>query len=188
MYPPRTRGRKPACVYVGLDGLGFNAATVFDNLIAQHAMPVTIGVGVSSGVVASASPPDNPRYDRSLEFDSLNDRLARFLLEEVLPEVERQPTPDGRSIRLSTNPNDRAIGGGSTGAIAAFTVAWERPDAFRRVFSAIGTYVGMRGGEQYYVLVRRRNRSRCVSLCRMGCTMSGLEVRRWAIGGCRTRP
>ena len=105
--------------------------------------------------VASASPPDNPRFDRSLEFDSLNDRLARFLLEEVLPEVERRPTPDGHSIKLSTNPNDRAIGGGSTGAIAAFTVAWERPDAFRRVFSAIGTYVGMRGGEQYYVLVRK---------------------------------
>ena len=153
--PAAYQGEKAACVYVGLDGLGFNAATVFDNLIAQHAMPVTIGVGVSSGIVASASPPDNPRYDRSLEFDSLNDRLARFLLEEVLPAVERQPTPDGRPIRLSTNPNDRAIGGGSTGAIAAFTVAWERPDAFRRVFSAIGTYVGMRGGEQYYVLVRK---------------------------------
>jgi gluconolactonase len=153
--PAAYQGEKAACVYVGLDGLGFNAATVFDNLIAQHAIPVTIGVGVSSGVVASASPPDNPRYDRSLEFDSLNDRLASFLLEEVLPAVERQPTPDGRPIRLSTNPNDRAIGGGSTGAIAAFTVAWERPDAFRRVFSAIGTYVGMRGGEQYYVLVRK---------------------------------
>ena len=146
---------KPACVYVGLDSLGFNAATVFDNLIAQHAMPVTIGIGVSPGDVASASTPDNPRFDRSLEFDSRNDRLARFLLEEVLPEVERHPTPDGHAIKLSTNPNDRAIGGGSTGAIAAFTVAWERPDAFRRVFSAIGTYVGMRGGEQYYVLVRK---------------------------------
>jgi gluconolactonase len=153
--PAAYRGDKPACVYVGLDGLGFNAVTVFDNLIAQHAMPVTIGIGVSSGSVASASPPDNPRFDRSFEFDSLSDRLARFLLEEVIPEVERHPTPDGHAIKLSTDPNDRAIGGGSTGAIAAFTVAWERPDAFRRVFSAIGTYVGMRGGEQYYVLVRK---------------------------------
>ncbi len=153
--PAAYHGDKPACVYVGLDGLGFNAATVFDNLIAQHAMPITIGIGVSSGTVASASPPDNPRFDRSLEFDSLNDRLARFVLEEVLPEVERHTTPDGQPIKLSTDPNDRAIGGGSTGAIAAFTVAWERPDAFRRVFSAIGTYVGMRGGEQYYVLVRK---------------------------------
>ncbi len=153
--PAAYQGDKPACVYVGLDGLGFNAATVFDNLIAQHAVPVTIGIGVSPGEVASASPPENPRFDRSFEFDSLNDRLARFLIEEVLPEVERHPGPDGRAIRLSKDPNDRAIGGGSTGAIAAFTVAWERPDAFHRVFSAIGTYVGMRGGEQYYVLVRK---------------------------------
>jgi gluconolactonase len=153
--PAAYQGDKPACVYVGLDGLGFNAATVFDNLIAQHAMPVTIGIGVSPGVVASAHPPDNPRFDRSFEFDSRSDLLARFLMEEVLPEVERHTTAEGRAIRLSTDPNDRAIGGGSTGAIAAFTVAWERPEAFHRVFSAIGTYVGMRGGEQYYVLVRK---------------------------------
>ena len=153
--PAEYQGDKPACVYVGLDGLGFNAATVFDNLIAQHAMPVTIAIGVSPGVVASASPPDNPRFDRSFEFDSRSDRLARFLIEEVMPAVERHTTAQGQPIRLSTDPNDRAIGGGSTGAIAAFTVAWERPDVFRRVFSAIGTYVGMRGGEQYYVLVRK---------------------------------
>jgi sugar lactone lactonase YvrE len=69
--------------------------------------------------------------------------------------VESHRTPDGLPIKLSTDPNDRAIGGGSTGGIAAFTVAWQRPDAFRRVFTAIGTFVGMRGGEGYYVLVRK---------------------------------
>jgi gluconolactonase len=153
--PAAYQGDKLACVYVGLDGLGFDAATVFDNLIAQHAMPVTIGIGVSPGVVESARAPENSRFDRSFEFDSRTDRLARFVIEEVMPAVERQPAVDGRAIKLSSNPNDRAIGGGSTGAIAAFTVAWERPDAFRRVFSSIGTYVGMRGGEQYYVLVRK---------------------------------
>jgi sugar lactone lactonase YvrE/enterochelin esterase-like enzyme len=153
--PAAYQGDKPACVYVGLDGLGFKAATVFDNLIAQHAMPVTIGVGLSPGVVESVKAPENPRFDRSFEFDSRSDRLARFLLEEVLPAVTRHSTPDGRAIRLSENGNDRAIGGGSTGAIGAFTAAWERPDAFSRVFSAIGTYVGMRGGESYYVLVRK---------------------------------
>ncbi len=153
--PAGYKQERPACVYVGLDGLGFHAATVFDNLIAQHAMPVTIGVGVAPGTVASARPPDNPRFDRSYEFDSRCDRLARFILEEVLPAVEQHTTPEGLPIRLSNDGNDRAIGGSSTGAIAAFTVAWERPDAFRRVFSSIGTYVGMRGGEQYYVLVRK---------------------------------
>ncbi len=145
---------KPACAYVGLDSLGFNAPVVFDNLIAQHAMPVTIGIGLSSGTVDSI-PPDNPRFDRSFEFDSFNDRLPRFLLEEVLPAVESHTTPDGKPIILSKSANDRAIGGGSTGGIGAFTVAWQRPDAFRRVFTAIGTFVGMRGGEQYYVLVRK---------------------------------
>jgi enterochelin esterase-like enzyme len=146
---------KPACVYVGLDGLGYNMSTVFDNLIAQHAMPVTIAIGLAPGSVNSTSPPDNPRFDRSFEFDSLNDRLARFLIEEVIPEVEQRRTPDGAIIKLSPNPDDRAIGGGSTGGIGAFTVAWERPDAFRRVFISIGTFVGMRGGEGYYVRVRK---------------------------------
>ena len=153
--PAAYHGDKPACVYVGLDGLGFHASTVFDNLIAQHAMPVTIAIGVSPGEIPSATPPANPRFNRSYEFDSLSDRLARFLLQEVLPEVARHKTPAGVPILLSNNPNDRAIGGASTEAIAAFTVAWQRPDAFRRVFSSIGTYVGMRGGEQYYVLVRK---------------------------------
>lgn len=153
--PASYTGDKPACLYVGLDGLGFHAATVFDNLIAQHAIPLTIGVGLSSGVVASAQGSGNPRFDRSFEFDSRSDRLARFLLEEVLPAVEQHQTPDGHPIRLSPDRNDRAIGGASTGAIGAFTIAWERPDSFSRVFSAIGTYVGMRGGESYYVLVRK---------------------------------
>ena len=153
--PAAYRGDKPACVYVGLDGLGFGASQVFDNLIAQKAMPVTIGIGVSSGSVDSAQPPENPRFDRSFEFDNLNDRLARFLLDEVLPAVEEQKTTDSRPILLSKNPNDRSIGGGSTGGIAAFNVAWQRPEEFRRVFTAIGTFVGMRGGEQFYVLVRK---------------------------------
>ena len=68
--PAEYQAAKPACVYVGLDGLGFRVNTVFDNLIAQHAMPVTIAVGVSPGAVKSASAPQNPRYDRSFEFDS----------------------------------------------------------------------------------------------------------------------
>ncbi len=153
--PAQYAGGKPACLYVGFDGLGFNAATVFDNLIAQHAMPVTIGIGVSPGTVLSARAPENPRFDRSFEFDSRSDRLARFVLEEVIPAVQKHGIPGGRALLISSDGNDHAIGGGSTGAIAAFTVAWERPDAFRRVFSAIGTYVGMRGGETYSILVRK---------------------------------
>ena len=153
--PAQYKPDKAACVYVGLDGLGFNAPTVFDNLIAAHQMPITIGIGVSPGIVNSADGSTNPRFDRSYEFDSRNDKLARFLIEEVLPEVERHSTRDGRKLVLSANPNDRMIGGASTGGIGAFTVAWQHPEEFRRVFTAIGTFVGMRGGESYYVEVRK---------------------------------
>ncbi|HLQ77281.1 MAG TPA: SMP-30/gluconolactonase/LRE family protein, partial [Terriglobia bacterium] len=146
---------KPACVYVGLDALDFAVPIVFDNLIYKHDMPITIAIGIASGVLDSALSPHNPRFNRSFEFDGLNDRLARFVLEEVFPEIERRKTPDGLPIRLSRDPNDRATGGGSTGAIGAFTLAWERPEAFRRVFSAIGTFVGMRGGDRYPVLIRK---------------------------------
>ena len=95
------------------------------------------------------------RFNRSYEYDGLGDGYARFLLDELLPEVEKKTTADGRPIRLSHDGNDRAIGGSSSGAIAAFTAAWERPDAFRRVFSAIGTYVGLRGGNVYPTLIRK---------------------------------
>jgi gluconolactonase len=153
--PAQYRADKPACVYVGLDNLWFEAPVVFDNLIHKREIPVTIAIGVAPGEVQSARDPQEPRFNRSFEFDGLNDNLARFLLEELFPEVERRKTPDGLPILLSKDPNDRAAGGASTGGIGSFTLAWERPDAFRRVFSAIGTYVGMRGGDRYPVLVRK---------------------------------
>jgi gluconolactonase len=153
--PAQYKGDKPACVYVGLDALGFEVPVVFDNLIHKGQMPVTVAVGISSGVVTSEREAENPRFNRSYEFDSLNDSLARCITEEIFPEVEKRQTPDRRPIRLSRDPNDRCAGGASTGGIAAFTLAWERTDLFRRVFSAIGTFVGMRGGDRYPVLVRK---------------------------------
>lgn len=153
--PAAYRAESPACVYVALDDFVFEAPTVFDNLIFKGEMPVTIGVAISPGIVTSTQAPGNPRFNRSIELDSLNDHLARFVVDEVIPEVERQTTPDGLPIRLSRDPNNRAVGGKSSGGIGAFTLAWERPDAFRRVFIAIGTFVSMRGGDQYPVLVRK---------------------------------
>jgi sugar lactone lactonase YvrE/enterochelin esterase-like enzyme len=146
---------KPACVYVNQDGIQYNAPAVFDELIHKGEMPVTIGVFVMHGRVKAANDQALDRFNRSFEYDGLGDGYARFLLEELLPEVEKQKTSDGREIRLSKDGNDRAIGGASSGAICAFTAAWERPDAFRRVFSAIGTYVGLRGGNNYPTLVRK---------------------------------
>ena len=145
---------KPACLFVCLDGVQYNAPTVFDNLIATGQMPVTIGVFVNPGVVRDADG-GVIRYNRSNEFDRTDGTFARFLIEELLPEVERQTATDGRPIRLSTNPNDCAIAGSSSGGICAFTAAWARPDRFGRVFSAVGTYVSMRGGNEYQAIIRK---------------------------------
>ena len=147
---------QPACLYVNQDGVQWQTPTVFDNLIHKKEMPVTIGVFVMHGrVKAGDTNAALDRFNRSYEYDGLGDNYVRFLLEELLPEVARQKTSDGRAIRLSTNGNDHAIGGSSSGAICAFTAAWERPDAFSRVFSAIGTYVGLRGGDHYPTLIRK---------------------------------
>jgi gluconolactonase len=147
---------KPACVHVNQDGVQFNAPVVFDNLIARGELPVLIGVFVRPGVVPAANPAAAlDRFNRSFEYDGLGDAYARFLLEELLPFVETQQTADGRAVRLSKSGNDRSIGGQSSGAIAAFTAAWERPGDFTRVFSAIGTFVDQRGGARYPTLIRR---------------------------------
>jgi sugar lactone lactonase YvrE/enterochelin esterase-like enzyme len=146
---------KPACLYVNQDGVQYNAPAVFDELIAKGEMPVTIGVFVMHGRVKALSDQALDRFNRSYEYDGLGDAYVRFLLDELLPQVEKQSTPDGRAIRLSKAGSDRAIGGASSGAICAFTAAWERPDAFQRVFSAVGTYVGLRGGNNYATLVRK---------------------------------
>ena len=150
--PAQYDARKPACVLVVQDGLrraqAWRLPTVLDNLIHKKDMPVTVGIFITPGVVPAPRKGAQPRFNRSFEYDGLGDRYARFLLEEMLPEV-------GKTYNLSNNPNDRAIAGSSSGAICAFTVAWERPDAFRRVFSAIGTYVGLRGGNEYPILIRK---------------------------------
>ena len=111
-------------------------------------MPVTIGVFVGSGKVTGEDG-KSVRFNRSNEFDKTDDTFLRFLLTELLPDVRKQKTIDGRAIRFSNNGNDRAIAGAGSGAICAFTAAWERSDAFSRIFSAIGTYVAMRGGNDY---------------------------------------
>ncbi|MBI5396709.1 MAG: SMP-30/gluconolactonase/LRE family protein [Verrucomicrobia bacterium] len=154
--PAQYTGEKPACLYVGQDGVQYNAPVVFDNLIAKKEMPVTIGVFVMHGRVKAPNEAATlDRFNRSFEYDSVSGDYARFLVEELLPDAGTRKTTDGRPVRLSRDPNDRGIGGASSGAICAFTAAWERPDAFRRVFSAVGTYVGLRGGDRYPTLIRK---------------------------------
>src|SRR5215510_14958733 len=154
--PAQYKADKPACVFIMQDGIRWEAPTVFDNLINKKEMPLVIGVFITPGVVKAAEASAAlDRFNRSFEYDGLGDNYARFLLDELLPDVETKKTTDGRVIRLSHDGNDRAIAGASSGAIAAFTAAWERPDAFSRVFSSIGTYVDLRGGLRYPSLIRK---------------------------------
>lgn len=154
--PAQYKGDKPACVYVNQDGIQWKAPTVFDNLINSKEMPITIGIFVTPGKVVPGSNKDAlARYNRSFEYDALGDAYVRFILDEIFPEVEKKKTNDGRAILLSKSGNDRAIGGSSSGAVCAFTAAWEKPEEFSRVFSAIGTYTGLRGADRYPILIRK---------------------------------
>ena len=154
--PAQYKGDQAACVYVNQDGIQWKAPTVLNNLIHKKEIPVTIGIFVTPGkVVARNKDTEMDRFNRSFEYDGVNGNYARFLLDEIFPFVESQKTADGRSIRLSKNGNDRAIGGSSSGAVCAFTAAWERPEEFSKVFSAIGTYTGLRGADHYAILVRK---------------------------------
>lgn len=153
--PAQYDGSERACVMVFQDGGGyvkekghFRAPTVLDNLIHAGDIPVTIGIFINPGVVPPAESGQQPRKNRSFEYDTLSDQYARFLLEEILPEV-------GTNYELTDNPDCRAICGNSSGGICAFTVAWERPDAFRKVVSHIGSFTNIRGGHAYPALIRK---------------------------------
>ncbi|MSR59316.1 MAG: esterase family protein [Planctomycetaceae bacterium] len=153
--PKQYDGSQPAAVMVFQDGGGyvdaqrdFRATVVFDNLIHKHEMPATIGIFINPGVIPAAGPDQKPRQNRSFEYDSLGDQYARFLLEEILPEV-------GKQYKLTDDPERRAICGISSGGICAWTVAWERPDAFRKVLSHVGSFTNIRGGHVYPSLIRK---------------------------------
>jgi enterochelin esterase-like enzyme len=153
--PKQYDGKAPACVMVFQDGewyqdekRDFRVPIVFDNLIRKGEMPVTIGVFINPGVFPDRMERGKPKSNRSFEYDTLSDQYARFLLEEILPEV-------GKTYRLTGDPDGRAIGGISSGGICAWTVAWERPDAFRKVLSHVGSFTNIRGGHVYHALIRK---------------------------------
>ena len=149
--PAQYQAGVPAAVMVFQDGATAReyVVPVLDNLIAKEDIPVMVGIFLEPGGV------ERPRDNRSFEYDRLSDQYARLLLEEILPEAQK-------TVDLRTDAASRAIAGQSSGAIAAFTVAWERPDAFSKVLSGIGSYTNLQpgesghgGGHNYEALVRR---------------------------------
>ncbi len=157
--PAQYDGTAPAAVMVFQDGHAyvnekqdFRVPIVFDNLIHQGAMPVTIGIFIDPGhkkpeLPATAGWQPAPE-NRSFEYDTPSDQYARFLLEEILPEV-------GKTWQLTDDPQQRAICGISSGGICAFTVAWEHPEAFGKVLSHVGSFTNIRGGHIYPALIRK---------------------------------
>jgi enterochelin esterase family protein len=156
--PAQYKPGAAACVLVFQDGQRainpkgvIRAPVVLDNLIHRKEIPVTIGIFVTPGHKAAEYPATlgfgNPN-NRSVEYDSLGDAFPKLIVDEILPEVAKGYT-------LTTDPAERAIAGFSSGGIAAFTVAWERPEAFRRVYSAIGSFTDLRGGHVYPDLVQK---------------------------------
>lgn len=134
--------------YVNRNG-EYRVPVVFDNLMARGELPPIIGIFIDPGHRGDPLPEVRWRANnRSFEYDTLSDQYARFLLEEILPEV-------GKSYNLTTDPAQRAICGASSGGICAWTVAWQRPDEFRKVLSHIGSFTNIRGGHVYPALIRK---------------------------------
>jgi len=154
--PAQYDGKTPACVMVFQDGGGyqgekggFRVPIVLDNLIAKKDMPGTGGIFIQPGTRADGG------ANRSFEYDTLSDQYARFLLEEILPEVEK-------TVKLRHDAAGRAISGASSGGICAFTVAWERPTEFSKVLSWIASAPNSAsgpsvraGGHNYEAMVRK---------------------------------
>ncbi|MDL5512713.1 cupin domain-containing protein [Arenibacter sp. M-2] len=133
-----------------VDTLGqFKVPVVFDNLIAQGKMPVTIGLFVNPGHALDAPEVESPwrSSNRSLEYDTVSDTYGKFLIEEMIPEIEKK-------YNISKNPESRAIAGMSSGGICAFSAAWFYPEAFHKVMSHIGSFTDIRGGHNYPSMIR----------------------------------
>jgi enterochelin esterase family protein len=153
---------KPASLMIFQDGQAFKdedgsilAQNVMDNLIHRREIPVMIGVFINPGRRPEQPEPNLRNWgdrdtNRPTEYNSLDDRYARVIIDELLPVLYQQ-------YNISKDPDRHGIGGASSGAIAALTVAWERPDQFRKVLSLIGSYTNIRGGHVYPEKVRERD-------------------------------
>jgi enterochelin esterase family protein len=152
----------PANVMVFQDGWSYCdpsgelcAPKAFDNMIHNKELPVTIGIFVNPGEETQEWKDDTrdwyhkyPLSQRAREYDVMNCRYAGWLMEEILPEV-------GKLYNLTDDPECRAICGMSSGGICSWTVAWERPDAFRKVLSHVGSFADIMGGHNYPFIVRK---------------------------------
>jgi enterochelin esterase-like enzyme len=146
----------PAALMVFQDGHTYVDTTnswrvpiLFDNLIHQGKMPVTIGLFVNPGHSSNDFPENRFRASNRVdEYDEMDDRYVSMLLNELIPELKK-------TLNISEDRKMHAICGLSSGAICAFTAAWQKPDYFHKVLSHIGSYTDIRGGHNYPFLIRK---------------------------------
>ena len=144
----------PASLMIYNDGQAFmapegdvRAQFVMDNLIYRREIPVMIGVFINPGRRPDQPEPTLKNWgdrdtNRPTEYNTLDDKYARVIVDELLPALYKD-------YNMSKDPERHGIGGSSSGAIAAFTVAWERPNHFRKVLSNVGSFTNLRGGNAY---------------------------------------
>ena len=124
---------------------------VLDNLIHKGEIPAMLGLFINPGTVPPAVPGGKGRSTRSFEYDTPDGTYAKFLIDEMLPELAKH-------ARISPKPEDRAVVGVSSGGICAFSAAWHRPDAFRKVITGIGSFTNIRGGVWFPAAIRKTER------------------------------
>jgi enterochelin esterase-like enzyme len=152
--PSQYDPKEPACVMVFQDGFNYqnptgnwHATIVMDNLIHKKDLPVIIGIFINPGTFAAKGDKKKGGSNRAFEYDTLSPQYAQFLEKEILPEV-------GKKYSLRSDAAGRAVSGFSSGAICAFTAAWERPDLFSKVMSHFGSYTNIKGGDRYPGILR----------------------------------
>jgi predicted alpha/beta superfamily hydrolase len=161
--PVQYDGSKPVSLMIVQDGQAwvnpageYRTAYVLDNLIYRREIPVMIAVFINPGrtpeqPMATLSSWGDQGSNRPTEYNAIDDKYTKVITDELLPELNKR-------YKISTRPEDRALAGASSGAIAAFTVAWHRPDQFSKVISTIGSFVNLRGGHVYPDLIRSSDR------------------------------
>jgi enterochelin esterase family protein len=161
IYIPEQYAGKPVAFMVFQDGVRhylydeqeFKVATVFDNLIHKKEMPITIGLFLDPGYTRAELPATREARgtaeNRSVEYDTLSPAYSQFLIDEIIPHIKKQ-----FDLKITDDPEGRAICGMSSGGICAWTVAWEKPDQFRKVVSHVGSFTNIRGGNRYPEIIR----------------------------------
>jgi len=144
---------KPACLMIFQDGALYlfdmmQANIPLDNLIDKKEIPVIIALFINAGDKGPGMPIYGGAGNRSLEYDSVSDVYSRFLIEEMMAGIKRH-------YNISDNPKHKALVGISSGAVAAFSAAWHRPDVFGKVICHCGSFVSIRGADKFPEMIRK---------------------------------